>query len=133
MVEKYFNKKSLQNINPDEVIVYYAALVPYLDLKIQDIISKPIGIRINQGKKCNIILLPLKGAKMLNFSRDLFFLKMLILIFKILEFMKEKMKNLWKIIVNNLLISIFIKKRNIMIFNLLFLRLKDIKKLEIVK
>ena len=70
---------------------------------------------------------------MLNFSRDLFFLKMLILIFKILEFMKEKMKNLWKIIVNNLLISIFIKKRNIMIFNLLFLRLKDIKKLEIVK
>ena len=52
--------------------------------------------------------------------------------FKILEFMKEKMKNLWKIIVNNL-ISIFIKKRNIMIFNLLFLRLKDIKKLEIVK
>ena len=59
---------------------------------------------------CNIILLPLKGAKLLNFSRDLFFLKMLILIFKILEFMKEKMKKLWKIIVNNLLISIFIKK-----------------------
>ncbi len=47
--------------------------------------------------------------------------------------MKEKMKKIWKIIVNNLLISIFIKKRNIMIFNLLFLRLKDIKKLEIVK
>ena len=70
MVEKYFNKKILQNINPDEVDVYGAALVPYLDLKIQDIISKPIGIRINQGKMCNIILLPLKGAKLLNFSRE---------------------------------------------------------------
>ena len=34
MVKKYFNKKSLQNINPDEVDVYGAALVPYLDLKI---------------------------------------------------------------------------------------------------
>ena len=33
-VEKFFNKKSLQNINPDEVVVYDAALVPYLDLKI---------------------------------------------------------------------------------------------------
>ena len=70
MVKKYFNKKSLQNINPDEVVVYDAALVPYLDLKIQEIISKPIGIRINQGKMCDIILLPLKGAKLLNFSRE---------------------------------------------------------------
>ena len=34
MVEKYFNKKELQNLNPDEVDVYDAALVPYLDLKI---------------------------------------------------------------------------------------------------
>ncbi len=70
MVKKYFNKKALQNINPDEIIAQDAALVPYLDLKIQDIISKPIGIRINQGKMCNIILLPLKGAKLLNFSRE---------------------------------------------------------------
>ncbi len=34
MVENYFNKKELQNINPDEVVAYGAALVPYLDLKI---------------------------------------------------------------------------------------------------
>ena len=34
MDEKYFNKKALQNINPDEVVEYDAALVPYLDLKI---------------------------------------------------------------------------------------------------
>ena len=34
MEEKYFNKKALQNINPDEVVEYDAALVPYLDLKI---------------------------------------------------------------------------------------------------
>ena len=33
-VEKFFNKKSLENINPDEIVVYGAALVPYLDLKI---------------------------------------------------------------------------------------------------
>ena len=75
MVEKYFNgKEPLQNINPDEVVAYGAALVPYLDLKIQDIISKPIGIVINQGKMCNIIPigtpLPLKGAKILNFYRE---------------------------------------------------------------
>ena len=81
---------------------------------------------------CNIILLPLKGAKLLNFSRDSFFLKMLILIFKILEFMKEKMKKLWKIIVNNLLISIFIKKVFLWYLINTFLQLKDIKKLEIV-
>ena len=63
-------KKHYLNLNPDEIVVYDAALVPYLDLKIQDIISKIIGIRINQGKMCNIILLPLKGAKLLNFSRE---------------------------------------------------------------
>ena len=33
-VEKFFNKKSLQNINPDEIVIYGATLVPYLDLKI---------------------------------------------------------------------------------------------------
>ena len=74
MVKNYFNREPLQNINPDEVVAYGAALVPYLDLKIQDIISKPIGIIINQGKMCNIIPigtpLPLKGAKILNFSRE---------------------------------------------------------------
>ena len=75
MVKNYFNgKEPLQNVNPDEVVAYGAALVPYLDLKIQDIISKPIGIIINQGKMCNIIPvgtpLPLKGAKILNFSRE---------------------------------------------------------------
>ena len=34
MVQDYFNKQPLQNINPDEVVAYGAALVPYLDLKI---------------------------------------------------------------------------------------------------
>ena len=34
MDEKYFNKKALQNINPDEVVAFDMALVPYLDLKI---------------------------------------------------------------------------------------------------
>jgi len=35
MVQYYFNgKEPLQNINPDEVITYEVALVPYLNLKI---------------------------------------------------------------------------------------------------
>ena len=35
MVKNYFNgKEPLQNVNPDEVVAYGAALVPYLDLKI---------------------------------------------------------------------------------------------------
>ncbi len=33
MEEKYFNKKALQNINPDEGVAFDMALVPYLDLK----------------------------------------------------------------------------------------------------
>ena len=75
MVKNYFNgKEPLQNINTDEVVAYGAALVPYLNLKIQDIISKPIGIRINKGKMCKIIPigtpLPLKGAKILNFYKE---------------------------------------------------------------
>ena len=74
MVKNYFNKQPLQNINPDEVVAYGAALVPYLDLKIKDIITKPIGIRINNGKMCNIIpintVLPIKGGKKLIFSRE---------------------------------------------------------------
>ena len=75
MVKNYFNgKEPLQNVNPDEVVAQGAALVPYLDLKIKDIITKPIGIRINKGKMCKIIPigtpLPLKGAKILNFNRE---------------------------------------------------------------
>ena len=51
MVQKYFNgKEPLQNINPDEVVAYGAALVPYLDLKIQDIISKPIELELIKEK-----------------------------------------------------------------------------------
>ena len=78
MVQKYFNgKEPLQNINPDEVVAYGAALVPYLNLKIQDIISKPIGIKINHGIMCNIIpvgtVLPFQGSKNFTYSRTFSF------------------------------------------------------------
>ncbi len=49
-------KKHYLNLNPDEVDVFGAALVPYLDLKIQDIISKLIELDLIK-EKCVILFL----------------------------------------------------------------------------
>ena len=56
MVEDYFGKEPLRNINPDEVVAYGATLAAYLtDLVIKDITSKNIGISIEGGKMDIII------------------------------------------------------------------------------
>ena len=43
-------KKHYLNLNPDEIDVYGATLVPYLDLKIQDIISKQLELELIKEK-----------------------------------------------------------------------------------
>ena len=50
MVKEYFNKSPLQNINSDEVVAHGAALCANLDLKINDITSKSIGIQTTRTK-----------------------------------------------------------------------------------
>ena len=50
MIKEYFNKKPLQNINPDEIVAHGAILAINRNLKFHDIISKPIGISIGKGK-----------------------------------------------------------------------------------
>ncbi len=45
MITNYFNKIPKQNINADEIVAYGAALYATLDLKINDITSKSIGIQ----------------------------------------------------------------------------------------
>ena len=74
MVEKYFNKKPLQNINADEVVAKGALLSAYLDLNIHDITSKGIGIEIENGKMDIIIpvgtVLPQKNSKLLQYTKN---------------------------------------------------------------
>ena len=47
MVKNYFNgKEQLQNINPDEIVVYGAIMSNYSKININDITIKAIGIQI---------------------------------------------------------------------------------------
>ncbi len=50
MVEKYFNKKPLQDISLDEIVAHGSIFAINSDLKIHEIISKAIGISIGEGK-----------------------------------------------------------------------------------
>ena len=73
MIEEYFQKKPLQNINVDEVVAYGASIFPYLDIKIHDITTKNIGISTSNGKMSIIIpagtVLPVKD-KSLKFYKE---------------------------------------------------------------
>ncbi len=72
MVQEYFNKKPLQNINPDEVVAYGAILFSNKDniLKINDIISKSIGVSTKGGEMSIIIpegtVIPLRKNYLVN-------------------------------------------------------------------
>ena len=56
MVEKYFNKKPLQNINPDEVVAHGAVLSTSSNLIINDnVLNKSIAINVGIGKTTPII------------------------------------------------------------------------------
>ena len=74
MVQDYFNgKEPLQNINPDEVVAKGALQSIYSKIYIHDILSKSIGIEINNGKMDIIIpagtILPQKNSKLLLFNK----------------------------------------------------------------
>ena len=74
MVEDFFEKEPLRNIDPDEVVAYGATLAAYLtDLDIKDTTSKNIGISIG-GKMSTIIprglLIPLDGKNLLRFKKE---------------------------------------------------------------
>ena len=74
MVQDYFNgKEPLQNINPDEVVAKGALQSIYSKIHIHDILSKSIGIEINNGKMDIIIpagtILPQKNSKLLSFNK----------------------------------------------------------------
>ena len=56
LIEEYFKKKPLQNINAEEVVAYGIVLSSNLNINIKDYISKAIGIEINNGKVDKIIL-----------------------------------------------------------------------------
>ena len=72
MVKNYFGKEPLQNVNVEEVVAIGATIAPQLDLKIHDIITKRIGIEIENGKMSTIFhvgtVLPVKN-KPLRYSR----------------------------------------------------------------
>ena len=73
MIEKYFNKKPLQNINAEEIVAHGIVLSAYKKLNINDIITKAIGIKI--GSKMDIILpvgltLPISKDKILKYPND---------------------------------------------------------------
>ena len=74
MVKDYFNKKPLQDINPDEIFAYGAILAINSNLKFHDIISKPIGISIGKGKMDIIVRagneIPLPYDKVLTCSKQ---------------------------------------------------------------
>ena len=74
MVEKYFNKKPLQDINPDEIVAHGAILAINSNLKIHDIISKSIGISIGKGKMDIIVRagteIPLPNEKVLAYYKE---------------------------------------------------------------
>ena len=73
IVKKYFGKEPLQKVNVEEVVAIGATLAPTLDLKIHDIITKSIGIEIENGKMSTIFgvgtVLPVKN-KPLKYSKD---------------------------------------------------------------
>ena len=73
MIEEYFQKKPLQNINVDEVVAYGASIFPYLNIKIHDTTTKNIGINTLNGKMSIIIpkgtVLPVKDTT-LKFYRE---------------------------------------------------------------
>ena len=73
MVEKYFNKKPLQKINPNEVVAYGAVVSNYTNIKINDITNKAIGIQIINYNFDIIIpsgtVLPLRNQNLLKFSK----------------------------------------------------------------
>ena len=75
MVEEFFEKEPLRNIDPDEVVAYGATLAAYLkDLAIKDTTSKNIGISVGGGKMDTIIprglQIPYVGKNLLRFEKD---------------------------------------------------------------
>ena len=75
MVQQYFNGKlPLQNINPDEVVAYGALVSNYTNVKINDITTKAIGIKIINQEFDIIIptgtVLPLRNENLLKFSKN---------------------------------------------------------------
>jgi len=74
MIEKHFNKKPLQDINPDEIVAHGAILAINSNLKIHDIISKSIGISIGEGKMDIIVRagteIPLPNEKVLAYYKE---------------------------------------------------------------
>ena len=99
MVEKYFNKKPLQKINPDEVVAYGAVVSNYTNVKINDITNKAIGIQIINYNFDIIIpsgtVLPLRNQNLLKFSK-VYKIKMYNskqLIIKIYEGNNQKVEN----------------------------------------
>ena len=74
MVEEFFEKEPLRNIDPDEVVAYGATLAAYLtDLEIKDTTSKNIGISIG-GLMDTIIprglQIPFIGKNLLRFEKE---------------------------------------------------------------
>ena len=75
MVEDFFGKEPLRNIDPDEVVAYGATLAAYLtDLDIKDTTSKNIGISIGGEKIYTIIprglQIPLDRKNLLRFENE---------------------------------------------------------------
>ena len=75
MVEDFFGKEPLRNIDPDEVVAYGATLAAYLtDLDIKDTTSKNIGISIGGEKIYTIIPrgleIPLDRKNLLRFEKE---------------------------------------------------------------
>ena len=73
MIKKHFKGKvPLQNINVEEVVAYGATLSAYVDVYINDITSKDIGIEISGGKMATIIP---RGTVLPVINKTLTFLK----------------------------------------------------------
>ena len=75
MVEDFFGKEPLRNIDPDEVVAYGATLAAYLkNLDIKDTTSKDIGISIGGEKIYTIIPrgleIPLDRKNLLRFEKE---------------------------------------------------------------
>ena len=74
MGQDYFNKQPLQNINPDEVVANGTLLAQSLNITINDIISKPIGIIYGNNKFDTIIssgtILSVNNKNSLVFTKE---------------------------------------------------------------
>ena len=74
MIEKYFNKKPLQKLNPEEVVAQRAVLFSYFkDIKIHDIITYSIGISLENGNFDVIIpkgiVFPLRKSFLFKYTK----------------------------------------------------------------